>query len=319
MFELARATLLMSVFFVMTLQGNSSFGYISCSTYNIGDDIQSIAAQSLLPPDSIPIDREYVALFENSKPIDTIINGWYIYTKDYHWFSDRLTPPEKSWPPSDSINPLFISVHFTDNILPTIMTEEGIAYMRRHGPVGARDLFTLESLQKYSIPAYFSGCLTLTLENDKTEREDVIYVVDLDEECLDFVKARTSSRVEAVNHMISDEISSDPIARRQYAEEVLNKYKTAKCVVTSRLHAFLPCLAFKTPVLLINIAGDQYRFAGLKELGYNCSYSELINEDVYYDFDNPLPNPKHYYSIRKNLIKTVKNWIEEKRKKHKSL
>jgi hypothetical protein len=39
----------------------------------------------------------------------------------------------------------------------------GINYLKKYGPVGCRDYWTKTLLDKYGIPCYFSGCLTLTL------------------------------------------------------------------------------------------------------------------------------------------------------------
>jgi exopolysaccharide biosynthesis predicted pyruvyltransferase EpsI len=74
----------------------------------------------------------------------------------------------------------------------------------------------------------------------------------------------------ALHFILEPGKATDPEYRMYYANDILNKYKSAKCVITSRLHAALPCLALGTPVLLINTQPDQYRFEGLKELTRNC-------------------------------------------------
>jgi hypothetical protein len=57
-------------------------------------------------------------------------------------------------------------------------------YLRRYGPVGCRDLATLSFLKEHDVPAYFSGCLTLTLPRERTQRTDEIFLVDLDQASL---------------------------------------------------------------------------------------------------------------------------------------
>lgn len=51
------------------------------------------------------------------------------------------------------------------------------------------------------------------------------------------------------------------------ADEILTKYKTAKYVITSRIHCALPCLAMDTPVVFVNKDDDTVfsscRFEGL--------------------------------------------------------
>lgn len=83
----------------------------------------------------------------------------------------------------------------------------------------------------------------------------------------------------------------------------------ALCVITARLHATMPCLAFETPVLLIHPQNDTPRFPGLRELTRNCSREELLSGEVDFNFDDPPSNPKQYLSLRENLIKIVTNWV----------
>jgi hypothetical protein len=298
------------------IRGESQFGYISCPSFNIGDDIQTIAAQRFLPKNSVAIDREFIGNFHSNAKVNVIVNGWYMHTKELDWYRKDVPAPEKGWPPSSSIEPLLISIHFTRKFVPFAFTDEAIAYLKAHGPVGARDYFTLWELQKRDIPSYFSGCLTLTLENPSKsqKRKNVIYAVDISPECVDFIRSKTKCSVVPLTHIISQEMSLDRQKRLEYTRDILRRYQRAKCVVTSRLHAAMPCLALETPVLLINTATDQYRFDGLRELCHNCSQDELLNGSVDFDFDHPPENPKLYLPLRENLIKIVTEWVQSKSK-----
>jgi hypothetical protein len=286
-------------------------GFISHSTINIGDDIQTIAAKRFLPSNAIPVDREFISEFDYPSKVKVLVNGWFMHQK--HTFWDLPIPaPEKSWPPSEKIDPFFISIHLTNSFLPVALSEENIQYLKDHGPIGARDYFTLKELQDRGIPSYFSGCLTLTLENEYSERNDIVYLVDLDEKTIEYIKSKTHSPIVIVTHgkpllrLLGNE------HRLKYAEHLLNQYKQAKCVVTTRLHAALPCLAFNTPVLMLNSETPgcmDIRFMGLIEHTWHCSKQEL-SEGVYeYDFDNPPMNPGTHIPIRENLISTIQNWV----------
>jgi hypothetical protein len=202
-----------------------------------------------------------------------------------------------------------ISMHFTDSFLPYAFSQVGIEYLKKWAPIGARDLWTLKALQQHGIDSYFSGCLTLTLQNEMSEKNDVIYCTDLDKDCVDYIRSQSSTTVvEELKHIISREKVTDPEYRMHYANDILNKYKTAKCVITSRLHAALPCLALGTPVLLINTQPDQYRFEGLKELTRNCSKETLLSGHSDFDFSNPSENPKAYLPLREQLIETMRKF-----------
>lgn len=289
----------------------ATFGYLNYSTYNIGDDIQSLAAQRFLPKNAIPIDRDFIHPFKSDEVVNTLVNGWFMHTKETGFAYSNPASPLKSWPPSSSINPLMISVHFSNEFLPEAFTEEGIKYLKDHAPIGARDYWTLNELTKRNIPSYFSGCLTLTLENRSTYRDNVIYAVDIDSECVEFIKSIANCPVICINHIMDENLRLDKDGREKLAKELLEKYKHARCVITSRLHAALPCLAFETPVLLLNTQPDQYRFEGLKELVHNCSKDEFLSKAAHFNINQPPANKQDYIPIRNNLILAVEQWVEK--------
>jgi hypothetical protein len=306
--------LLKSVIFIFltTIQLYAiDFGYIGYSTQNIGDDIQAIAARQFLPRTSICVDRDFISKFQHHSKVFVIVNGWYMIPRSY--FSNCEIEKHKfNWPPSAVIDPILISIHFTKPFISKALSPESVEYLMNHGPVGARDLFTLRMLQSMHIPSYFSGCLTLTLTNAFKDREDIVYAVDLDEECINFLKTNTRFTVQTITHEISKELAADQNARLKYAEELLEKYQKARYVVTSRLHAAMPCLAFETPVLLINTQSDQYRFDGLKELVRNCNRKEFLQGFHSFDLENPEENAKSYLPIRENLVNVINNWVSTK-------
>lgn len=286
----------------------SKFGYISYSTTNIGDDIQTIAAMRFLPKKSTPIDRESIAEFSSKYPLHVIVNGWFMHTKNF-WWGDHFSAPEISWPPSADIIPLFISFHLTPRFYEEAFSEEGIDYLRNHAPIGARDLTTLEELQKRDIPSYFSGCLTLTLDNPETERDDIIYAVDIPESCVQQIRSCTNTPVEVITHGVPLEIylKRDHRDRLSHAKNILKRYQKAKCVVTVRLHAALPCLALGTPVLLLGEPNE--RFTGLKNLVRHCTIEDFLNGNYDFNFDTPQENKKDYLPIRDDLINRVSEWV----------
>lgn len=290
--------------------GEIQYGYISYSTFNIGDDIQSIAARRFLPSTALPVNREYIGEYQHATPVKTIVNGWYMHTQYNLAFLSQNPPPKKFWPPSPSIDPLLISIHISSEFAPFAFTPEAISYMQQHGPVGARDYITLFQLKKHRIPSYFSGCLTLTLENPYTTRDDIIYAVDIDEESMQYIRSKTNTPVQSIQHKISPPLVSSNEERIQYAEHLLDLYRKAKCVVTSRLHAALPCLAFKTPVLFLTNNEQDSRFVGLIELTRHGTKENLLKGTLDYNFNNPPANPDTYLPIRKRLIKTVTNWVK---------
>ncbi|MBS0586166.1 MAG: polysaccharide pyruvyl transferase family protein [Verrucomicrobia bacterium] len=286
------------------------FAYISYSTTNVGDDIQAIAAKRFLPPSCINLDRDLISEVMPSTRVKALMNGWYMHGKNMFWERFDRSPPEKAWPPAAGIDPFFISIHLDGQFVPTALSEEGVAYFKQYAPIGARDLFTLEELQKKDIPSYFSGCLTLTLDNPYlgNPRDEIVYLVDLDEDSVRYIKSKTKCKVITVAHCSAVLALLDNERRLKYAEVLLDKYRKAKCVVANRLHVILPCLAFETPVLSL-CNGKTGRFSGLSEIMRSCSREELLAGEVDFDFDNPPENSKAYLPIRENLIKLVTDWV----------
>ena len=115
---------------------------------NVGDYIQSIACCSFLSP-TVFINREQLDVYSGN-PTKMIMNGWYMIHPEH-------------WPPSKSIEPLFVAFHMEKNCKEIMLSPEGISYLRQHAPIGCRDKDTLSYLTEQDIPCYFSGCLTLTL------------------------------------------------------------------------------------------------------------------------------------------------------------
>jgi hypothetical protein len=118
---------------------------------NIGDYIQSLAQMTFFDKIDDYVDKEKISQYKSKlEKVKVIMNAWY------------MVYPE-NWPPSDDIIPLLISMHISPLYAKRMLSESGIEYLKRYGPVGCRDKGTVELLQQYNIPCYFSGCLTLTL------------------------------------------------------------------------------------------------------------------------------------------------------------
>ena len=128
------------------------FGLLSYNSTpeNLGDYIQSIAIRQFLPDNFIFIDREKVKEYDGAQ-IALVLNGWF------------MTHPE-NWPPSNKITPLITSFHINHTVRDKILTKEGIAYLKKHQPIGCRDYYTLAACESKGIKAYYSSCATLALD-----------------------------------------------------------------------------------------------------------------------------------------------------------
>ncbi len=282
----------------------TKFGALCFSTENIGDEIQSLAAQRFLPKIDYYIDRDDIdsTKISHNDHVKIILNSWYM--------SPSVTDNEYHWPPtSTSLDPLLISMHvsFLNKAQKIFNTPQSRKFLIDHSPIGARDLATLNFFRSIGIPSYFSGCLTLTLLPDnKIQKQDFVLAVDVDDEVYKELLRRTSRKIVRMNTIHTTNMSTK--TRFNLAKYWLYLYQSSHCVVTSRLHAMLPCLGFNTPV--IGITGkDKERYTGLIELVNNYSKNEFIKNKTI-DIEHPKSNPSTFRPIRDKLIKTCTDFTD---------
>ena len=289
-------------------------------TINIGNEIQSIASRQFLPKIDYYIDHEKLNEFDDDKNVKLIMNGFYL---------DDLN----AWPPSKNIDPLLISMYFRteDEFKKVIFSQESKNYLNEFGPVGCRDIHTEKLLNENGIDAYFSGCLTLTLNPGKKKNINEInneYIVincDNPNKIKSFLKNKTEKKIYIINQDFPPGFSKaflHEIPKSLYnltsyysadekffmAENLLKLYENASCVITDRLHCALPCLALKTPVLLFNSRPVQQRFDGLNDLCLVSNFKDYERNYNIFNVDNPPENSDKYLKLRKNLIKKCKNF-----------
>lgn len=134
---------------------------------NIGDYIQSVAQETFFQKIDLYVEREELKYVNSKEKINLIMNGWF------------MRHPE-NFPPSEAINPLFISFHLTPSIIHEVLNENTLLYLKKYEPIGCRDLFTKNILESRGINSYFSGCLTLTLGKKyyNDNKDDSYYFVD---------------------------------------------------------------------------------------------------------------------------------------------
>ena len=272
---------------------------------NIGDYIQSLAALQYLPKNCIPffVDRDQIELFNNSvSNIILIMNSWNIIKRGNRKVSDK-------------IHPIYISYHINNiNDLNII----SINNLKKYEPIGCRDKYTQENLEKKGIITYFSSCLTTTLDIDfaakDSQRTNEIIFIDFKfgifpkaDKFIKSLKKYDFTKVTHINHLYILKKKSH-IERFKFAKQLLDKYSRAKLVISTRLHGALPCLALNTPIIFVNKKYD-IRYPGLYELlntiGINSKGNFEIN--VKLNKDNKVINPKKYIKYANILKEKLKD------------
>ncbi len=259
------------------------------NTFNIGDDLQSVAAMRFLPTIDYYAFKEKLSLFkcdDTEKP-KIILNSWYMWKT-------------KNFPPSSDLDPLLISMHFSEQCRKKILTHQTKEWMKKHGPVGCRDIDTQNWLLENGIDAYFSGCLTLTLtENPNLRNKNgFILCIDVSDKVVETIKKRTNKQVRVLSKNIFGAFSAK--SRLEISKMFIYLYHQASVVVTGNMHTSLPSLAINTPVCLLtdeNGGPDvAKRFSGLIDFFNHYTTKEFIENDVY-DLNTPPPKPNDTFKF----------------------
>ncbi|MCY3998815.1 MAG: polysaccharide pyruvyl transferase family protein [Flavobacteriaceae bacterium] len=272
---------------------------------NLGDWIQSLVFKYLWNIDFIEIDREQLNGYRGSK-VRLICNGWFLENP-------------KHWPPSNDITPLFISFHITPKASKSLTNPDSIAYFKKFEPIGCRDFYTRDLLQKFGVKTYFSGCMTLAYEQSFFKLENssssgilvasaldrlkpiikpLSNPIDLMIQIIKFpLKYRKYQKAKKkLNHALNK--TDVPITKasqiinierlktenpKQLALDYLKKINQAELVITSRIHTALPAIAMNTPVIFLddglNHINHQSRLRGLSDFFHVCSSKDLIHFD----------------------------------------
>lgn len=273
---------------------------------NIGDYIQSLAALQYIPKKCVPIliDRDTIQYYHGPK-VKLLMNGWF-YIKEGNKYT------------SEKIVPLYLSYHLQNFVNDSRM----IAHLKKYQPIGCRDNYTKKLLIKHGIKAYFSSCLTTTLDinyykGDSFRNDEIIftdfkfgYYKEADE-CIKNLKAYNFTNITYLTHISSNKLNHSE--RFQIANKYLRKYARAKLVITTRIHAALPCLSLKTPVILINNYYDFNRYDGIYDLlntiGINSNNVFEININI--NKNGFVFNSEKYLNYSINLKKIIKEKFQK--------
>jgi hypothetical protein len=214
--------------------------------FNIGDVSQIVKIYDVISPRCDNINHVYR---ENMQRADTslipfIVNGWIA--------CDKEAAPIKA----DSF---FAGIYLTGSRL-----SEYIEWCKRSRyAVGARDPVTHQLLQKNGVQSEIIGCATMTLPKYEGKRSGV-YSVDFEN--------GPGIQLSNEHRTIMTWKGNMVLARA-----MLNIYKTAELVYTSRLHVALPCLAFGTPVYIDPRPFQQDRYSILDWLDVKPRKIEVKN------------------------------------------
>lgn len=202
----------------------------------------------------LPVSRDYSE--GDAIPEDT----WIVA---FGWHMHALYKLRFGLPYHRNLNPIFVAFHLNRT---HALTPEAVDYLRSHGPIGCRDWTTVHLLLSAGVDAFFTGCLTSTVNAVFPPREDVeqdgstvVAAIDVP---AGSVKAKRP--VEEVTHAVKVWHRTGLAEGLRNADELLCTYlRRYHRIVTSRLHSYLPATSLGVPVTFKPDVPGDVRFAGL--------------------------------------------------------
>ncbi len=163
-----------------------------------------------------------------------------------------------------NIRPLYVSFHVNR---PAALDEATIAHLRENGPIGCRDWTTVDLLLSAGVDAFFTGCLTTTVnaafpDLDQVERiaDRTTAVIDLPDGAEDSVEGPTT----LITHAEESVRDLDLTSGTRAALALLDRYqRELDGVYTSRLHSYLPATSLGLPARFEPKKFGDVRFDGL--------------------------------------------------------
>ena len=255
------------------------YAVLGYDTINIGDDIQSFIASTLVKPSYIVMRDNYEEVYdfetgervELDEEIHLIMNGWFMHGAD--WIGPTKTMHNVKFPyKNDLIIPVFISTCLSPDC-PELFEEESIEYLKSNSPVLCRDKTTMEMLEERGVDVEFSGCITATLDIDDVpdnpdyEKEfagRTLFVHG--DDLFRFQHVIPDKQPLIINQYIQELKGINPKERIDAAGDLLSQYKYVDKIYTTRLHCLLPARAMGLDVEFITADGkDCYRTKDLLE------------------------------------------------------
>jgi hypothetical protein len=243
---------------------------------NIGDILQGMAAAEFLDEDAQPVDRETLAMMDEGLPGLLLANGWFMH--DFSLF-----------PPPPNIKPVYLSVHIANSAM--LRDDKIRTHFKANSPIGCRDHKTLKLFLGWGIPAYYSGCLTITTKKRRPVRTDnegdYLLVDNIDhpvpDVILNKIEGLTQKKLTRISHdPMSIEKSFDEYVRmgKEHMDALLHRYCDASLIITTKIHCALPCLGMGANVMLIHPNPNDPRLDTVKQFMDILSYEQILKTDA---------------------------------------
>ncbi len=205
----------------------------------------------------LDVNREFSS--GDAVPPDTwtIAFGWHMHPL-YRRFCD--------FPYHPNLRPIFVAFHVN---YAAMLDDDAVAYLRKYAPIGCRDHTTVDLLLSRGVDAFFTGCLTPTIDAIFPDRDEVsdgdgpVGVIDLPRAAA----GPGADDAVVISHARDDYREMTLVEALRTARDLMaERQGQFSRVVTSRLHAYLPFVALGVPVEFRPHRRGDVRFPGLTGL-----------------------------------------------------
>lgn len=256
--------------YVQTLALLSNLARLTSVTMTGEDGLGDLATelQSRVRPElRVPEVSGSLHLLDVNREFSTVENipegTWMVA---FGWHMHPMYDLRYDFPYHHNLRPIFVSFHV--NRL-DMLTADGLAYLREHGPIGCRDWTTVDLLLSAGVDAFFTGCMTSTVDAVFPTRAEAyaghgaVGLIDITPGAAGPVEGEVRTYThqdDAYRHMsLPDGVHA--------AQRLLGEYqRTLDRAITRRLHAYLPLTALGVPALLKPYSPGDVRFDGLTGL-----------------------------------------------------
>ena len=206
-------------------------------------------------------DLEVMTVHRDASMYEEVPEGTWVLC--FGWFMHALFKMRFGFPLHQGLRPIFVSFHCNKREL---LTPEAVAYLKRYGPVGCRDWTTVYLLLSVGVPAFFSGCITTTVN---TVFPDLVAgpAQDAPVAYVDIPEEEVPPGAATYAHSSGVVRTRSFTANCYEALELLETYRRRhRGVVTSRLHCYLPLRSMGVPVDFQPKNRSDIRFDGLIDI-----------------------------------------------------
>lgn len=291
------------------------YGVITYARYagvNIGDNLMSLGIRGIYKKMGIR-DEDIVDIYVSREDLAYIDDKYlgessesvFEYNLDSYDGDEYILLPMASWmeydfvrekwfPLPPKIIPVFIGVH-------CIAPDSFQQYLREYkhlGPIGCRDVMTMQCLRKAGLDAYTLGCLSIQAvdRREETEEQNKIFLVNVPKKLKSYMPEYLLKDAVEMTHDYKFDGNLKATERAKLESDMLKEQletykKYAKLVVTSKLHCALPCIAMGIPTIVVRYTHiPKYNDVTVFDSRYT-GLDKFMNIYEYDDFDKIDWNP----------------------------